>query len=59
MNNAITSLKMAAEDYRRMSTSDANVTTPQAAIRNAELADEFEIAAESLRQIHNGAYENK
>ena len=56
MNNAITYLKMAAEDYRRMSTPDENVTTPQAAIRNAELADEFELAAEVLRQIHNGAF---
>lgn len=56
MINAIKYLKMAAEDYRRMTTPDNHVTTPQAAIRNAELADEFEMAAESLRKIHNGVF---
>ena len=56
MINAIKYLKMAAEDYRRMSTPDHNVTTPQAAIRNAKLADEFELAAEALRKMHNGVF---
>ena len=56
MQNAIKYLKMAAADYRRMTTPDANVTTKQAAIRNAQLADEFDIAAEALRKMHNGVF---
>ena len=56
MLNAIKYLKKAAEDYRSMTTPDNQVTTPQAAIRNAKLADEFELAAEALRKLHNGVF---
>ena len=39
MINAIQHLKMAAEDYRRMSTPNANTITEYTANKNAELAD--------------------
>ena len=56
MIHAIQHLKMAAEDYRRMSTPNANTITEYTANKNAELADEFELAAEALRKLHNEGF---
>ena len=51
MINAIHYLENGAASYRSMTTPDSQVTTEQAAKRNAELADEFERAAEALRKL--------
>lgn len=56
MIHAIQHLKMAAEDYRRMSTPNANTITEYTANKNAKLADEFELAAEALRKLHNEGF---
>lgn len=56
MIHAIQHLKMAAEDYRRMSTPNANTITEYTANKNAELALEFEVAAEALRKLHNEGF---
>lgn len=56
MINAIQHLKMAAEDYRRMATPNANTVTEYTARKNAELADEFDLAAEALRKLHNEGF---
>ena len=54
MINAITLLKMHAEDLRRMTTSNANTISEWTAKENAKLADEYEFAAEALRTLHRG-----
>jgi len=51
MKNAIRHLENAAKSYRSMTTPDGQVTTEEAALRNAELADEFEAAAQALRKL--------
>lgn len=56
MIHAIQHLKMAAEDYRRMSTPNANTITEYTANKNAELALEFEVAAEALLKLHNDGF---
>lgn len=39
-----------------MSTPNANTITEYTANKNAELADEFELAAEALRKLHNEGF---
>lgn len=56
MIHAIQHLKMAADDYRRMSTQNAHTITEHTARENAKLADEFELAAEALRKLHNEGF---
>ena len=56
MINAIQLLKMEAVARRSMTTQNANTITEWAAKKNAELADEFEFAAEALRKLHNEGF---
>ena len=53
MNDAINHLKMAAADYRRLTTPNQFTITEAAARENERLANQFEMAAEALRQMHN------
>lgn len=56
MINAIQHLKMAADDYRRMSKFNAHTITECMALKNAALADEFELAADALRKLNNEGF---
>ena len=41
-----------------MTTPNAHTITVYTAHKNAELADEYELAAEALRQMHNKSFED-
>lgn len=56
MIHAIELLKMEAHARRSMSTPNANTITEYTARENAKLAEEYELAAEALRQMHNKAF---
>jgi hypothetical protein len=60
MINAIYLLKMEAQCRRRMTTPNAHTITEHAAKENAKenakLADEYEVAAEALRKLHNEGF---
>lgn len=56
MINAIELLKMEAYARRSMATPNAHTITEYAAKKNAKLADEYELAAEALRQMQNVAF---
>ena len=56
MINAIQLLKMEAHTLRSMTTPNANTITEWSAKKNAELADEYEFAAEALRKLHNEGF---
>lgn len=56
MIHAIQLLKMEAHARRSMSTPNQNTITEHTARENSTLAEEYELAAEALRQIHNGAF---
>ena len=56
MIHVIQHLKLVAEDYRRLVTPNANTITEYTAKRNAELALEFEVAAEALLKLHNEGF---
>ena len=58
MINAINLLKMEAQGRRSMTTPNANTITEYAAAENARLADEYDLAAEALRRMHNKAFED-
>lgn len=58
MINAINLLKMEATVRRGMTTPNANTITEYAARENAKLADEYELAAEALRQMHNEGFKD-
>ena len=57
MINAIQLLKMEAAGRRSMTTPNAHTITEYTARHNAELADEYELAAEALKQLHNRMFE--
>jgi hypothetical protein len=57
MIKAIQLLQMHAADLRRMTTPNAHTITEHAAKENEKLADEYEMAAQMLRQMHNKAFE--
>lgn len=57
MNDAINHLKMAAEDYRRLTTPNQFTITEATARENERLANQFDLAVEALRQMHNLAFE--
>ena len=58
MINAIIHLKTEAEHYRKLAQADVGADAPQSlpAKKNNELADEFELAAEALRKLHNEGF---
>jgi hypothetical protein len=56
MHNAIQLLKMEAQARRSMTTPNANTITEYAAKENEKLADEYEVAAEALRKLHNEGF---
>ena len=58
MINAIQLLKMEAQARRSMTTPNVHTITEYAAAENAKLADEYELAAEALRRMHNKAFED-
>lgn len=58
MINAIQLLKMEAQARRSMTTPNANTVTKYAAAENAKMADEYDLAAEALRRMHNKAFED-
>jgi hypothetical protein len=58
MINAIELLKMEAHARRSMTKPNAHTITEYAAKKNAELADEYDLAAEALRRMHNKAFED-
>ena len=53
MLDVITHLEMAAADYRRLTTPNQFTITESAARENERLANQFQLAAEALRQMHN------
>lgn len=57
MLDAINHLKMAAEDCRRLTTPNQFTITEAAARENERLANQFDLAAEALRQMHNRMFE--
>lgn len=57
MINAINLLKMEAQVRRSMTTPNAHTITEYSAKENEKLADEYELAAEALRQLHNRGFE--
>ena len=57
MLDVITHLEMAAADYRRQTTPNQSTITWSAAIENERLANQFQLAAEALRQMHNRLFE--
>lgn len=56
MHNAIILLKQEAAARRSMTTPNANTITEYSARENAKLADEYELAAEALRKLHNEGF---
>ena len=56
MINAIQLLKMEAQARRSMTTPNAHTITEYAAAENANLADEYESAADALRKLHNEGF---
>jgi len=56
MIKAIQLLTMEAHARRSMTTPTRNTVTEYTANENAKLADEYEAAAEALRQMHNKAF---
>ena len=54
--DVIQHLKIEAQTLRSMTTLNANTVTEHTARKNAELANEFEFAAEALRNIHNDGF---
>lgn len=56
MNDAIMLLKMEAAARRSMTTPNQHTITEHTARENERLANQYELAAEALRQMHNKAF---
>ena len=56
MRNAIRLLKMEAEGRRSMTTPNAHTITEYAARENALLAEEYELAAAMLLELHKDGF---